>query len=241
MKLPLVLAALLLFSCPFTAEANDELSRRSGILPFFSGEKITYAIKKFGIKAGDAVLVFEGKTVLEGRDVYLITFTADGFNFFDEEKIYVDPETFFPVRVERNINIFGNREKITEYYDPQKGRVRIVKSVGAKTIEQVIEKSGDIDNIYCFIYRYRRDGHFRTGDTMEIPLPTKDITIRLLKKNRIAAARKVYNAFFMQSNPRKYRVWFEDNDGKTPLRIDGATGFGNTAMIMRKYERGEKR
>lgn len=215
---------------PPSAKAGD-----ASILPFAAGEKIVYTIKKFGLKAGEATLIFNGMTRMDGRDVYSITFTAKGFNFLDVEEIRADPKTFFPLRVERDINIFGRKEKITEHYEPRMGRVRIIKTAKGRVTEQVISKSEPLDNIYCFIYRYRRDGLFKIGDTSDIHLPTRDITVRLVKKKKLKAAAQIFDAFFMKSKPRKYKIWFDHGPGKIPLRIDGAVGFGKTAMVMKEY------
>lgn len=232
MKLLKVFIAALLISYPSSLKAQEE-----SFLPFLEGEKIVYAIKKLGIKAGEAVLNFNGIKKLDGRDVYVITFTSQGFNFFDEEKIYVDPKSFLPVRVERDLDIFGKKEKITEYYEPDNERVRIVKTAKGKTTEQIIPKRGPIDNIYCFIYRYRRDGRFQIGDTLEVHLPTTDVTLSLVEEKKIKAGGRDFDAFFMQSTPKKYKIWFDSGAEKIPLRIDGAVGFGKTAMIMTEYFR----
>ncbi len=202
----------------------------------FVGEKITYTIKQMGVKAGEAVLSFEGPVTRDDKDYILITFKADGMNFFDFEKIYADPKTLLPQIVERDLNIFGSKEKITEYYDVQGGKVRVVKDALGKLAEQVIEKKGELDNIYCFIYRYRRDANFKEGDTIAINLPTMDLQIKLENKKAIVAAGKKYQAFFMQSTPSKYKLWFDISQQKIPLRIDGAVGVGSTTMTMKSYE-----
>ena len=121
--------------------------------PFANGEKIIYSIKKMGVKAGEASLVFHGSTRVKNKEVYLIQFTASALNFFDQEKIYVDPKTFYPVMVKRDLNIWGKKERITEEYLTDKGQVKITKNAGGKTTVQTIEKKGAVDNIYCFIYR----------------------------------------------------------------------------------------
>lgn len=203
----------------------------------FSGEKITFAIKQIGIKAGEAVLSYEGPVKKEGKDYLLIVFRADGMNFFDEEKMYADPRTLFPQMVERNLNIFGNKEKITEYYETDQGKVRIVKTVDGKTTEQIIKKEGTLDNIYCFIYRYRRDGQFDKSKVFAANLPTMDLKIKLERETHLSAGGKKYKAYYLQSDPPKYKLWFAAEDGNIPLRIDGAVGVGSTSMIMRKYEK----
>jgi len=203
----------------------------------FSGEIIQYDIKNFGIDSGDAFLEFKAGQVVDGRTLDLIIFRATAINFLDEEKIYMDPEKLLPVKVERNLNIFGKKENITEYYDSKKGEVRIVKRAGGKETKQIIQKQGALDNIYCFIYRYRRAGVFQLGDTLVINLPTKDVAIKLKKKDMLKIAGEKFDTFFMQSDPRKYKIWFDVSKNKIPLRIDGSVGFGNTYMVMTAYQK----
>lgn len=214
--------------CPMANAAND--------VNDFVGEKITYAIKQMGFKAGEAVLSFEGPATRENKDFMLIVFKASGMNFMDSEKIYADPQTLFPQIVERDLNIFGKKEQIVEYYEPQNGKVRVVKTASGKTTEQVITKKGELDNIYCFIYRYRRDADFKMGESLAINLPTMDLRIKLTEKVDVAAGGKNYQAFFMQSTPSKYKLWFDVSRQKIPLRIDGAVGVGSTTMTMKSYE-----
>ncbi len=202
----------------------------------FVGEKITYSIKQLGLKAGEAILTFEGPAAREDKDYLLIVFKATGINFLDSEKIYADPASLLPQIVERDLNIFGKKEQIIEYYEPQNGKVRVVKTVSGKTTEQVITKKGELDNIYCFIYRYRRDAEFKAGESLAINLPTMDLRIKLTEKVDIATAGKNYQAFFMQSTPSKYKLWFDVSRQKIPLRIDGAVGVGSTTMTMKSYE-----
>lgn len=201
----------------------------------FIGEKITYSIRQMGIKAGEAVLTYVGPAEKDGKKYTLITFRADGLNFLDEEKIYADPKSLLPLIVERDLNIFGKKEKITEKYDTKKGEVRIVKVTSDNKEEMTIKKDGALDNIYCFIYRYRRDGNFEVGNKLTINLPTLDLVIKLQEKTEIAAGGKKRPAFYMQSDPKKYRLWFETGEDNIPLRIDGAVGFGNTSMVMKEY------
>jgi hypothetical protein len=207
--------------------------------PLVPAEKITYAIKKYGVQAGEATLEFFGLTSLQSRSVLLIKFRATGLNFLDEETISLDPETYLPIQVDRDLNIFGKKEKIVEQYDQQKGRVRIVKTAGGKKTERTINKGDRIDNIYCFIYRYRTTGLFRMGEKLSLKLPTRDVVIALVGKNRMKSDGKTHDAFFMQSQPKKYSLWFDSGPRKIPLRIDGAVGIGNTSMIMTNHEMSE--
>ena len=51
---------------------------------------------------------------------------------------------------------------------------------------------------------------------------------------------KVYETYFMQSKPAKYKVWFDTSDKKIPLRINGAVGINDTAMLMVGYQEGKQ-
>lgn len=215
-------------------------SPEEAALPFKAGETIKYAIKSFGMKAGEATLTFAGLQNLNGTKVYLIVFAARSVNFFDEEKIYADAKTFYPLRVERDLNIWGKKEKITEEYDQASGIIKINKHASSDPLAQTIAKKGPIDNIYCFIYRYRMSGQFKIGDSFAIHLPTRNVTIGLVKMVTVEAADKKFPAYFMQSIPAKYKLWFDTSMQKIPLKINGAVGINDTAMIMTEYKEGNK-
>ncbi len=204
--------------------------------PFQPGEKVTYDIKKFNVSAGKAIVEYKGETTVDGVKFLEIIFTAKGPKFLDEEIIYLEPETFYPLKVERNLNIFGNEEKITEVYDPKSGKVKITKLAGGKTTEQVLEKEGRLDNIYGFLYRYRLNGNFKTGNTVKLNLPTKNLTLKIIKQYKISVGGKTYDSFFMQSDPKRYNIWFDPSSQRLPLRIDGALGMGKTSMQLEKVE-----
>ncbi len=229
-----LLKTFLILSCLLIA--TDAWSQEEAALPYRKGEKVTFAIKKLGVKMGEATLVFGGKEMLNGSEYYLITFTAEGINFFDEEKIYADVETFYPVVVKRDLDIWGKKEKITEEYLTDKGHVRIVKVASGKTTEKIIEKTNQLDNIYCFIYRYRAFGSFNKNEPLAVNLPTKDLLIELDREVKFKAAGNIYDAYYLRSKPNKYKLWLDAGENKIPLRIIGAIGFHNTAMTMIGYD-----
>lgn len=204
--------------------------------PFASGEKVHYNIVQMGLKVGEATLNFVGLFPYMGQDLFLVIFKAEGFNFLDEEKIYLNPQDYLPLMVDRNLNIFGHKERIIEEYIQKEGRVRVMKIVNEKVTEQRIVKRTPLDNIYAFIYRYRKSGSFKIGDMLDVNLPTKDLKIELVKRMSVRAAGKEYDSFFMQSKPAKYKIWFDASSQKIPLRISGAIGLANTVMVMTGYE-----
>ena len=233
-RFSLIVSILLLSLRPsFAQEAIDPYAS-------FEGEQIKYNIHSMAVKAGGATLEFKGKVKFRGQDAYLIMFTATAMNFLDIEKIYADTETFYPIHVERDLNIWGSKEFITEDYDQVNFKAKIVKKVEGKPDEITsIKKKGKIDNIYCFIYRYRQTGKFQIKDELAMNLPTKDIDIRVVKKVPLNIMKKRFNTFYLQTTPREYALWFDIGVDKRPLRIDKGNGFGSTAMIMIDYQKQE--
>ncbi len=226
---------LLFIVLAFLIVANGEAAKM-----FEKGETFKYEIKKFGIKAGEATLEFEGPTRIYEKDALLIIFTSKGFNFYDQEKIYLDPQTFYPIAVNRDLDIFGKKEKIEEKYDALKGMVTISKMVKGKLQEMTINKDLPLDNLYCFIYRLRNLSNLKVGYSFDIVLPTADVRISVKEKRKFKAMGKKFNTFFMQSVPKKYRIWFDDSEAMVPLRIDGAVGFGKTSMVLTEISHGGK-
>lgn len=224
-----VLTISLLLAGPGPAAAQ------SGGFPFKPGETVTYAIKKLGVKVGEATLVFHGLYQYGTQNVYRIVFTAKAMNFLDEENIFVDPQTLYPIRVERNLNIFGRKEKIFEVYDHVNGEIHISKVVKGKGSLQTIKKTGPIDNIYCFLYRFRQETAIDQKGSFEMKLPTRDVAIEFVKQDELKAGGKTYQTLYLQSVPKEYKLWFDSGAKKVPLRIDGAMGIASTSLVIQEY------
>ena len=224
---------MLLFFLPRFVSADE------AVLPFKKGETITFKIEQMKVKAGEAKLSFEGLQEVDGKSLYLIIFKSDGLNFYDEEKIYVDPQTFRPVKVLRDLDIWGKKEKITEDYFPNEKKIKITKNVAGKVTVEELAVKDNIENIYGFIYRYRQSGSFAIGNKVDINLPTKDIKITLAKQTKLKVAGKEFDAFYLSSDPSKYKIWLDASPQHIPLRIAGSVGLGNTVMIMSDYKEGQ--
>jgi hypothetical protein len=210
---------------------------RAQTAPFRKGETIRFSVKQSVVKMGEATLVFEGDIERDGKKSVLIVFTAKGFNFYDEERIYVDPVTFLPQAVVRDLNIFGNKEKITEEYDQALGRITVTKMVqGHKPELTVIEKKRPVDNIYGFIYRYRAQETLVKDEEFDVRLPTLDLKIAGVKDQEFKTAGKKYDAVLLSSVPPKYSIWMDKGEKRLPLRIGGAIGIANTVMTMIEYK-----
>jgi len=199
-------------------------------------ETIHYSIRQMGYD-GDASLTMVGPKSYRDHQTLLIVFKAKGKNFSDEEDIYVDPANYKPLFVERDYNlaIFG-KGKILEEYLSAKNEIDITKTEGDKVTKKVIKKAGAIDNIYGFIFKYRKEGSFKIGDVLDLNLPTKDLKIKLINRVPLKINNQSYDSYFMQSQPSGYKIWFDSSEQKWPLRITGSIAFINSVMTMTGHE-----
>ena len=206
------------------------------ISPQLRAETIQFSIRQVGFD-GEASLTMVGPKDYKDYKTLLIVFKAHGVNFSDEEDIYVDPETYKPMFVERNfsLSVFG-QGKISEDYVTSKGDILITKTDGDRVTRQDINKVGAVDNIYGFIFWYRKAGLFKVGEVLNMTLPTKDLKIQLVKRVKFRIGKKTYDSYYMQSQPGRYKIWFDASEHKWPLRITGSIGFLNSVMTMTGYE-----
>ena len=204
--------------------------------PQLRAETIHYSIRQMGFD-GQATLTMAGPKDYKDHKTILIVFKAHGVNYSDEEDIYVDPSTYKPLFVERDfsLNVYGHGKTLEEYV-PSKEEIVITKTDGGHVTQQVINKAGPVDNIYGFIYRYRQEGSFKVGDVLNMALPTKDLKIRLIKRVVLKIGGKSYDSYYMQSQPVRYKIWFDTSEHKWPLRITGTIGFINSVMTMTGYD-----
>lgn len=210
-------------------------------LCFFSGqsraETIHYSIRQMGFD-GEATLSMIGPRDYKEHKTVLIVFKAHGRNFSDEEDIYVDPLTYKPLFVERDFSLsYFGRGKTLEEYVPSKGEIIITKTEGKHVTQDIINKQGQVDNIYGFIYRYRREGSFKTGSEIKMILPTRDLKLQLVDRAVLNIDGKSYDSYYLQSQPVRYKIWFDTSADKLPLRITGTIGIMNSIMTMTGYEK----
>lgn len=204
--------------------------------PFLAGEKIVYAVKMGPVRMGTATLSYSGRTKLGNRELETIVFVTTGLNFLDTEKIYAEPKTFYPVRVERTLNLWGRKMDIVEDYDSKDNSWRLTKKEDGKVTEEVFREDSRVQNIIAVVYFYRQMGELEIGKSLDFNFSKAKVKLRVTKIVDFPLGDKTHQAYLLESVPHKYRVWLDAGDKRIPLRIDGSLlGFGNMAMIMREY------
>jgi hypothetical protein len=201
------------------------------------GEKIIYDVMLGNVKLGTAVFHYQAKSELNSKPANFITFETKVVRFRDSEKIYSDPVTSLPLRVEREISNWPKYEKIIEVYDQEKFSLHIVKTESGHDQELDFKKDAVIHNSILLPYYVRRISDPAVGWNFRANLPTQQFSIELVSIEEIKIAAKTFNAYHFKSTPERFEIWVSADEYKIPLKIKGVSGIGYT-LVMREYVKG---
>lgn len=203
-------------------------------LPDWVGEKIIYDVMLGSVKLGTAVFHYQSKAELNGKTVNLITFETKLVRFKDNEKIYSDPDTFLPLRVEREIASWPKYEKIIEAYDQERFSLHIVKTESGRDQARDFQKDSPIHNAILLPYYVRQIPDPSVGWSFRANLPTQSFSIELASIEQVKVAAGTFKAYHFKSTPERFEIWISADENKVPLKIKGMSGIGYT-LVMRKY------
>ena len=172
---------------------------------------------------------------LDGKNVNVMVFKTKVTRFSDTEKIFSDPDTSLPLRVERDISNWPFSEKITEQYDQKGFLLTITKLKGGKRNEQVIKKEDVIHNAILLPYFIRDMGNLESGFSLKARLPTQEFLITLVGIDEVVVPAGAFKAYHFISEPKKFEIWISTDEKRIPLKIRGTSGVGYI-LVMREYK-----
>lgn len=195
----------------------------------YYGEKIIYNISPVGISEYNDL----GMVELDGKIANLITFRTHVAGFDDTERIYSEPVTYLPLRVERDIKMWFKKEYIVESYDIQNNRFTLRKFKDKKVIEeQVFSSDGPINNAVLLPFYLRTIPRLEVGWSFDIRLPEKfRVTLTSLEMVEVPAGK--FPAYYFTSQPAKFEIWVSTDELRLPLKIKGL-GVFDYALLLRE-------
>jgi hypothetical protein len=209
--------------------AHDTLIGRAQINDY-TGEKILYLINPFGKSEYRDLGVVDFK----GIKVNLITFKTKVLFFEDTEKIYSDPESLLPLRIERTVKKLWSKEYITEEYDQKKFTVVTRKFKGDKILnERITQANGPIQNAITLPFNMRRTKGLKIGWHFTARLPA-EFKLELVSIDEITVPAGKFQAYHFKSTPDKFEIWINEGTPRVPLKIKGK-GALNYVMLMKAY------
>jgi len=203
---------------------------------FLKNEKLKYAINLGGIKIGRAELTYSGPTMIQSQKAELFIFSSRAMNFYDVEKIYADTIDLLPLRIERELNLWGIRMSILEEYNQKENLVHITKTQGKKINKDTISFDSNVQNIILLVYKYRTKKELKIGQIDNFSLPTKKITIKVTRLETIKAHAGIFNAYLLESDTGGYRFWLSAEKDRLPLKLQGFSRLGATSLVLSKIE-----
>ncbi len=203
----------------------------------YTGERILYVLSPLGRSEYNNLGVVD----LKGIKVNLVTLRTKVLLFEITEKIYSDPESLFPHRVERTISKLWGKEFIIEEYDQKKFTVVIRKFKGKKLVkEQIIKANGPIQNVILFLFYLRKYPGLKIGCNFtaiipaDIKLELVSIKLELVSIDEIKVPTGKFQAYHFKSIPNKFEIWINKNNPRVPLRIK-SKGLIDYSILMKKY------
>ena len=198
--------------------------------PRITGERIVYAISPVGVSEYSDL----GPSEVKGRPFNLATFKTQAMGFRDTEKIYTDPQTDLPVRVERDLSMWGDREKLVEEYDQKKFELTIKKYKGKKKVKEYFFKAdGPIHNAVLLPFFLRKVKKLQPGWTFIVRFPAK-FTVRLVGIEEIRVPAGKFMAYHFTSVPHKFEIWISQDSSRVPLKIKGMEGLKYTLSLKER-------
>lgn len=204
--------------------------------PFEAGESFKYSYSMGPLKVGSATLTFVGETTLDDEKVYHITFESKVGTFYDFENIYAEPETLYPLYVERKIKNIGFTTVIKEKYDQDNFKVDITKKGITGEYTKTITKQAPIQNALLLLYYCRTlsEAKLKPGLEFDVVLPVDEFKVKLSKIEELKTPAGNFKAYFFESTPEKMKLWIATNKERTPLKVQNSTAIGPSSIILVK-------
>ncbi len=199
------------------------------------GEKITYTIKLGKVTLGSAVYNHLSGEDLAGKFVTVVTFETQMATFRDLEKIYSDPQSFLPLRVERSISIWPFPEKIIEEYNQENFTLKIKKTKMGKQDQKLIKKNGFINNAVLLPFYVRNVSELKIGWILKAALPSQEFEIKLVSLEDVVVPAGTFKAYRFESAPKRFEIWVSADERRIPVKIKGSNGIGYT-LLMKEYK-----
>ena len=233
----LSLAALIISINNRQAIAKSNVCQEKAEIINYAGEKILYLISPLGRSEYNNLGVVD----LKGQKVNLVTLSYKVLFVNSVEKIYSDPISLLPVKIERTISKLWWKDYVTEEYDQKKFTVVIKKSKGKKLVnEQVIKANSPIQNVILLLFYLRDNPDLKVGWNFiarvlaEFKPEVVSIKLEIVSIDEIKIPAGKFQAYHFKSIPVKFEVWINKSTPQVPLKIKLKSIFDCSAL-MKKY------
>lgn len=206
----------------------------------YTGESIQYLIRPAGISEYHNL----GMVDLNGIKVNLVTLSYKVLFVNSTEKIYFDPKSFLPYKIERTIFKLWWKEYVTEEFDQKNFTVTVTTFKGQTLVnKQIIKADGPIQNVLLSLFYLRKSSDFKIGWNFTVRIldefkpETVSTKLELVSIDQISVPAGQFQAYHFKSIPAKFELWINKNTPQVPLKIKLKSVF-DCSVSMKGYSRG---
>lgn len=205
---------------------------------FGERKKLTYRVYFNAIPVGKIEWDYLGKGEVQGKEADILTIDSDAkilklLDVESKEKIFLDSETYLPLKVERDVLFFGRKELIEEFYNQKEGYVKIVKT-DSMTREEFIYQDAPIYHILTLLYFFPKNISLSEQEVFIFNLPTQKVRIKVLPARILKINGEKKETYFLTGKgARRFNLWL-DKEERIPLRLEFISLAGKVTVLKEK-------
>lgn len=205
-------------------------------LLFRLGEKNSYKVNFNGIYVGRIEWEYLGRSIIDNKLIDKLLLSSDIkilklFSIKSKERLFLDSKTHLPLKIERDIEFFGKKERILEEYNQSQYYVKITKVTSSGTEEKIIQQKTPIHNVIALLYFFPRDIKLDLQKSFSFNLPTQQLQLKVTAHKMLETRKGSYEVYVLEGKPRKYRVRLE-KEKRIPLQIEFPVMLGRVTILI---------
>jgi len=214
------------------------------VVPFDTGEKLTFDVRFGGLKVGSGRMEVVGMQDVRGREAWHTRFTVKGgipfYRVNDRMESWIDTRTFESLRFVQDLEE-GRRDKerTFEIYPD----LATYSENGAKSTASVEDPLDDA----AFMY-FVRTISLEVGKTYDFNryfIPDRNpVRVTVLRKERVTVPAGTFNAIVVKpviktkgifSEKGQAEVWLSDDSTRMLLQVKSKLSFGSLNLYLKSY------
>lgn len=190
-----------------------------------------------GASCGAIQWRYLGKQTIDSQQADVLSIITDTkvikfLNMESNERVFLDSVNHLPIKVERDILLFGKKELVAEYYDQDNGIVKVIKNTTKKE-ETILKPNKPIHNILALLYFFPQGVDLKTGEWIEFNLPTQKVKIKTIGERLLSTkAGKKETIFVIGRGAKRFNLWLDKKE-RIPLRLEFILPIGKVTIIKK--------
>ena len=205
---------------------------------FGPDNRLFYKVYYNGIPVGKIEWEYKGRGKVAGKLADVLYLNSDTkilqfFNLKGDERVFLDANSHLPLKVERDIYVFGKKEIIEEIYNQKTGQVKIIKTNSRQNEEEIINQDAPVHNILSLLYFFPQGVDLQTPGRVEFNLPTQIVGIKKYPPRRLKINGEHKECYFLVGKGKqKFRLWL-DKETRVPFRVEFILPIGKVSIVRK--------